>query len=178
MTFPLPKSLVITGMMGVGKSTLGARLADYYGIDFIDSDKEIVQAAQMSIVDIFEKFGEDYFRSGEERVINRIMQRPPPFIMAVGGGAILSPQTKTLLQQEAVTLWIDVDLAVLWKRLKKSKTRPILHSEDPFATLERLYLERRADYQRTDIHVQVVSDEDIAITCDIVIDKIAQYARQ
>ncbi|MCH9852250.1 MAG: shikimate kinase [Alphaproteobacteria bacterium] len=176
MIFPLPKPLVITGMMGVGKSTLGARLADYYGLDFIDSDKEIVQAAQMSIVDIFEKFGEDYFRSGEERVINRIMQRPLPFIMAVGGGAILSPQTKELLQQKAVTLWVDVDLAVLWKRLKKSKTRPILHTEDPLATLEKLYQTRRADYQQTDIHVNVLTDEDIAITCDIVIDKIAQYA--
>ncbi len=114
MTYPLTKPLVLVGIMGTGKTALGTKLAKHYQCEFIDSDREIVLAAQMSINDIFEKFGEAHFRSGERRVIERILQRKDLFILASGGGAILNARTTKLLKKHAITLWLDINIDILW----------------------------------------------------------------
>ncbi len=175
--YPLDKPLILVGMMGVGKSSIGHRLANYYDIDFIDSDREIVDAAQMSINDIFNNFGEYYFRSGEERVISRLLEKDELFIMATGGGAILNPKTAALFEEKTVSVWIDVELSVLWERLKNSKERPILHVKNPFEALEKLNDERKPYYQKANIYVNI-NEENVVKTRDKIIDAVQIFAEK
>lgn len=146
------KPLVLVGMMGAGKTTVGRRVAHRLGRHFFDSDEEIEKAAQMTIPDIFEQRGEDEFRAGETRVIARVL-REPGIVLATGGGAFVNATTRTLVKQEAVSVWLKADLDVLFERVSRRSNRPLLKTENPRATLEKLIADRYPIYAEADVTV-------------------------
>ena len=119
------RSVVLVGMMGAGKSSIGRRLATRLGIPFVDADTEIESAAGMSIPEIFEKHGEPYFRSGEARVIARLLDGEPS-VLATGGGAVMDPRTRGLIAEKGISVWLSADLDVLMKRTKRRSDRPLV----------------------------------------------------
>jgi len=138
--------------MGVGKSSVGRRLAEQLKKDFVDADDEIELAANLSISDIFEKYGEPYFRDGERRVIKRLMSGKPK-VIATGGGAFINPDTRKSILKEAVSIWLDADLDILVERVSRRNHRPLLHGKDPRKILEELGRERNPIYALADIHI-------------------------
>src|ERR1700682_4981919 len=131
------RSIVLIGMMGAGKSSIGRRLAGRLNIPFVDADAEIEEDARMSIADIFEVHGEPYFRAGEARVIARLLEHGPQ-VLATGGGAFMNAQTRANIRDKAVSVWLKADLDVLTRRLRRRNDRPLLKTEDPIATLSKL----------------------------------------
>ena len=119
------RTVALVGLMGAGKSTVGRRLAYALGRQFYDSDDEIEKAAGLSISDIFALHGEAEFRRGEQRVLERLLSEPP-HVLATGGGAYLNPDTRTLLREHAITIWLNADLETLWRRVSKRGHRPLL----------------------------------------------------
>lgn len=152
----IDRPLVLVGLMGVGKSTVGSRLADLIGSDFVDADHEIEEAAQRSIAEIFEEFGEAYFRDGERRVIARLMEEHRG-VIATGGGAFIDPETRALILEKGIAVWIDCAIDTLVERTGRKNTRPLLKTGDPREILTRLYEEREPFYSQAPIHV--MSDE-------------------
>lgn len=146
------RTVVLTGMMGAGKTTIGRRLAPRLGLRFYDADEEIQRAAAMSIADLFAAHGEESFRRGEAQVIARLLAGPP-HVLATGGGAILSPQTRALIKDRAISVWIKADVDTLLKRATRRATRPLLSEGDPRATLSRLLEARTRHYAEADIVV-------------------------
>ncbi|WP_297112201.1 shikimate kinase [uncultured Devosia sp.] len=146
------RPLVLVGMMGAGKTTVGRRLASRLGRQFIDSDEEIERAAQMSIPEIFEQRGEGEFRAGEMRVIARLLKEKD-IVLATGGGAFVNPDTRALVKAEAVSVWLKADLDVLFERVSRRSNRPLLKTADPKGTLEKLIADRYPLYQEADITV-------------------------
>lgn len=144
------RSIVLVGMMGAGKSSVGRRLAARLGLTFVDADTEIEAAAGMSIAEIFAAHGEAYFRSGEARVIARLLEGGPQ-VMATGGGAIMNPDTRALIGVKGVSIWLDADYEVLLRRVKRRTDRPMLKTVDPAETLRRLLDERRPVYALADV---------------------------
>lgn len=145
------RSIVLVGMMGVGKSSVGRRLGVRLGIPFVDADTEIERAAGMSIADIFARHGEADFRSGEARVIARLLDGGPQ-ILATGGGAVMNPDTRAAIKTKGVSIWLSADLDVLLRRISKRKNeRPLLQTADPEATLRRLMEEREPVYAQSDL---------------------------
>jgi shikimate kinase len=144
------RSIVLVGMMGAGKSSVGRRLASRLGLTFVDADTEIEAAAGMSIADIFAAHGEAYFRSGEARVIARLLEGGPQ-VMATGGGAIMNQDTRTLIRAKGVSIWLDADYDVLLRRVKRRTDRPMLKTADPADTLRRLLDERKPIYAQADL---------------------------
>ena len=141
-------------MMGVGKSSIGRRLGARLGLPFIDADTEIEKAAGMSIADIFARHGEGDFRSGEARVIARLLHGGPQ-VLATGGGAVMNPDTRAAIKAQAVSVWLSADFDVLMRRIAKRKNdRPMLQTPDPAATLRGLINEREPVYAQADITVQ------------------------
>ena len=140
------------GMMGVGKSTVGRMLAHKLGVDFIDSDDAIVEAAGMPITEIFDRFGEDYFRDGERRVIARLIDGAPK-VIATGGGAFINTETRALIKQKCTSIWIDADIDMLVSRVSRKNTRPLLIGKDPRQVLTDLAEKRNPIYALSDIHV-------------------------
>jgi len=132
---------VLVGLMGAGKSTVGRRLAAALGHPFIDADAEIEKAAGRSVADIFETYGEEAFRSGERRVIARLLDSSP-VVLATGGGAFMDEETRALVKERAVSIWLRADIDVLMKRVSKRDTRPLLRVEDPRKVMEKLIEER------------------------------------
>ena len=118
------RSIVLVGMMGAGKSSIGRRLATRLGIPFIDADAEIESAAGMTIPEIFDKHGEPYFRAGEARVIARLLDNGPQ-VLATGGGSLMDVQTRTLIEEKGVSIWLKADIDVLLKRTKRRNDRPL-----------------------------------------------------
>ena len=147
------RSIVLVGMMGAGKSSVGRRLAARLGLAFVDADIEIEAAAGMSIADIFAAHGEAYFRSGEARVIARLLEGGPQ-VMATGGGAIMNPDTRALIGVKGVSVWLDADYEVLLRRVKRRTDRPMLKTVDPAETLRRLLDERRPVYGQADLTIR------------------------
>jgi shikimate kinase len=147
------RSIVLIGMMGAGKSSVGRRLASRLGLTFVDADSEIEAAAGMSIADIFAAHGEAYFRSGEARVIARLLEGGPQ-VMATGGGAIMNPNTRTLIRAKGVSIWLDAEYEVLLRRVKRRTDRPMLKTADPADTLRRLLDERRPVYANADLTIR------------------------
>src|ERR671913_1059544 len=131
--------------MGVGKSTVGRRLAKRLGLPFVDSDSAIEDAAGYSAAEVFERFGEQDFRDGERRLVARLIDGEV-CIIATGGGAYVDPRTRELLNERAITVWLDAPVEVLVDRTARRDTRPLLRNEDPKGTLERLSDERRPSY--------------------------------
>lgn len=148
-----PKTLVMVGMMGAGKTQIGRRLAKHFGLNFVDADEEIETAAGCSIEDLFEQHGEKAFRDGEERVIARLLN-DPVHVLATGGGAFMSAKTREEIRKHGLSIWLKADIEVLWKRVSKRSHRPLLKTEDPRGTLARLIKERYDTYAQADITVE------------------------
>lgn len=146
------RSIVLVGMMGAGKSTIGRRLSARLRLPFLDADFEIEAAAGMSIPDIFEAHGEPHFRDGEARVIARLLDNGPA-VLATGGGAFLREETRNRIHAKAVSIWLKADADVIMKRVKRRADRPLLQTADPAATVERLIREREPVYQYADLTV-------------------------
>lgn len=162
------RSIVLVGMMGVGKSSVGRRLGARLAIPFVDADSEIEKAAGMAIADIFARHGEADFRNGEARVIARLLEGGPQ-VMATGGGAVMNPDTRAAIKAKGVSVWLKADFDVLLRRISKRKNeRPLLQTGDPAATLRALLAEREPTYALSDIavHSRDVSHE--AVVADIV----------
>src|SRR6266446_1731987 len=147
------RSIVLVGMMGSGKSSIGRRVALRLGIPFVDADAEIEQAAGMSISDIFAVRGEAEFRTGEARVIARLLDGGPQ-VLATGGGAFINPDTRTAIAAKGISIWLKAEFEVLMKRIRRRQDRPLLRTEDPAATLRKLMEERDPIYASADLTVQ------------------------
>jgi shikimate kinase len=148
------RSIVLVGMMGVGKSSIGRRLAARLGVPFVDADSEIEKAAGMNIADIFARHGEAYFRSGEARVIARLLDGGPQ-VLATGGGAVMNADTRAAIKAKGVSIWLSAELDVLMRRINKRKNdRPMLQTADPAATLRELLVAREPAYAQADLTVQ------------------------
>ena len=153
---PLPAyagpPIVLVGLMGAGKSTVGRRLGARLGLPFVDADSEIETAAGMSIADIFERFGEAHFRDGERRVISRLIDGSQK-VIATGGGAFINEHTRALILDQATAIWLDADAAVLAERVKRRDTRPLLRGKDPHGVLTELARVRNPIYALAPIRV-------------------------
>lgn len=149
------RTIALVGLMGAGKSTVGRRLAETLGREFCDSDDEIEKAAGLSIADIFTLHGEAEFRRGEKRVLERLLANPP-HILATGGGAYLDEGTRTLMRQQAITIWLNADLETLWQRVNKRNHRPLLQNPDARGVLTRLLKERTPVYSKADLVINSV----------------------
>lgn len=146
------RSLVLVGMMGVGKSTVGRRLALRLGLPFVDADDAIVEAAGLTIQEIFDRYGEPYFRDGERRVIARLIDGPPK-VIATGGGAFVQPETRALILERATAIWLDADLDILVERVSRKEGRPLLKDRDPRTVLSELAAARNPFYAMAPVHV-------------------------
>jgi shikimate kinase len=146
------RSVVLVGMMGAGKSTIGRRLAGRLRLPFLDADIEIEAAAGMSIPDIFETHGEPHFRDGEARVIARLLDNGPA-VIATGGGAFMREETRIRIRDKAVSIWLKADADTILKRVKRRADRPLLQTEDPAATVSRLLEAREPVYQGADLTI-------------------------
>jgi len=149
----LDRCIVLVGLMGAGKSTVGRRLARRLGLPFIDSDEEIEKAADRTIPEIFDRFGEASFRDGERRVIARLLGGPRK-VIATGGGAFMDERTRTLILERCVAVWLDADIATLAERVSRRDTRPLLREGDPVPVLARLAEARRPFYAQAHIHIR------------------------
>jgi len=162
------RSVVLVGMMGVGKSSIGRRLDAQLGIGFVDADSEIEKAAGMSIPDIFARHGEANFRSGEARVIARLLDTGPQ-VLATGGGAVMHEGTRALIKSKGVSVWLSAEFDVLMRRISKRKNdRPMLQTADPAQTLRQLLQERDPVYALADLSVQSREGPHDAIVNEIV----------
>jgi shikimate kinase len=162
------RSIVLVGMMGVGKSSIGRRLAARLAIPFVDADTEIEKAAGMSVPDIFARHGEADFRSGEARVIARLLDGGPQ-VLATGGGAVMNPDTRAAIKAKGVSIWLNAEFDVLMRRIAKRKEdRPMLQTADPAATLRELLAVREPVYAQADIAVQSREGPHEAIVAEIM----------
>ena len=162
------RSIVLVGIMGVGKSSVGRRLAARLSIPFVDADTEIENAAKMTIPEIFARHGEAYFRSGEARVIARLLESGPQ-VLATGGGAFMNEETRSLIKAKGVSIWLNAEFDVLLRRTSKRKSdRPLLQTEDPAQTLQALLAEREPTYALADLTVQSREVPHEAIVADVM----------
>jgi shikimate kinase len=160
------RSLVLVGMMGAGKSTIGRRLAARLRLPFLDADSEIEAAADMSIPEIFDRHGESHFRDGEARVIARLLEGGPA-VLATGGGAFMREETRKRIGDKAVSIWLKVDADIIMRRVRRRADRPLLQTSDPEATVGRLIEEREPIYRLADLTIwsRDVPHEKIADEC-------------
>jgi shikimate kinase len=149
----LDKCIVLVGLMGVGKSTVGRRLARRLGLPFVDSDEEIEKAAGCSVAEIFERFGEAGFRDGERRVIARLIDGNPK-IIATGGGAFIDERTRALILETCIAVWLDAQVETLAERVSRRDHRPLLRGKDPLPLLQELAEARNPIYEQAHIHVR------------------------
>ncbi len=153
ITARLDKPIVVIGLMGVGKTRLGRTLADTLSLPFYDSDDAIEEAAGMRIPDIFEKFGEPYFRDGEHRVIKRLLEGENR-VLATGGGAIMTPETADLIWGNTVSIWVQASLQTMISRTSKNSNRPLLNQGNPEEILKALVEARYPTYEKADIMIE------------------------
>jgi shikimate kinase len=147
------RSIVLVGLMGCGKSSVGRRLAARLGLGFVDADEEIERVAAKSIVEIFADHGEAYFRDGERRVIARLLSSGSQ-VLATGGGAFINPETRAKIRERGISVWLRADLPVLMRRVSKRDSRPLLRTGDPEATMRDLIDKRYPIYAEADITVE------------------------
>jgi shikimate kinase len=147
------RALVLVGLMGAGKTSVGRRLADKLGLPFVDADHEITLAAGKSIPEIFADHGEEYFREGERRVIARLLENGPQ-VLATGGGAYMNSETRERIRDHGIAIWLKADLDLLLKRVAKRNDRPLLQQDDPAKILQRLIDTRYPVYALSDVTVQ------------------------
>lgn len=166
--YDLKKSIVMVGMMGAGKTAVGQALADRLGVPFLDSDEEIVKAANMSIAEIFERDGEAFFRDRESEVIARLLDTEKA-VLSTGGGAFLADRNREMITERGVSVWLKADLELLWNRVKHRDTRPLLRTADPKATLTEIYNARVPTYALADLPVEAHPDYAISDMADAVV---------
>ncbi|MEM1316876.1 MAG: shikimate kinase [Pseudomonadota bacterium] len=174
------RSIVLVGIMGVGKSTIGKRLSQYLDIPFVDADKEIEKAAGMSVQDIFDQFGEEAFRTGEQKVIKRLMGEGQK-ILATGGGAFMNENIRQDIEEGGVSVWLNADIDILMKRVQRRADRPLLKTEDPEATMRALLDERNPVYALADVKIEsrTVSRDVIAgEVVDLLAEKLPDIAEE
>lgn len=174
------RSIVLVGIMGVGKSTIGKRLSQYLDIEFVDADKEIEKAAGMSVQDIFDQFGEEAFRTGEQKVIKRLMGEGQK-ILATGGGAFMNENIRKDIEDGGVSVWLNADIDILMKRVQRRADRPLLKTEDPEATMRALLEERNPIYALADVKIEsrTVSRDVIAgEVVDLLADQLPDIAEK
>lgn len=147
------RTIALVGLMGVGKSSVGRRLASALDLPFRDADAEVEAAAGRSISDIFEELGEAAFREGERRVITRLLDQPP-HVLATGGGAFMNDQTRELIKSKAISVWLKADLEVLARRVSRKDTRPLLAGKDPLEVLKAQAEQRYPVYGQADLVIE------------------------
>lgn len=165
------RSIVLVGMMGAGKSSVGRKLAGKLALGFVDADTEIEAAAGMSIPDIFETRGEAEFRTGEARVIARLLEAGPQ-VLATGGGAFMNPDTRAAIRAKGVSVWLRAEFDVLMKRIKRRSDRPMLKTDDPAATLHKLIEQRYPVYAEADI---TIDSRDVLH--EVIVDEVLEALR-
>ena len=170
------RPVVLVGLMGAGKTTVGRRLSERLGLPFVDADHEIEQAAGKSIAEIFADHGEPYFRDGERKVIARLLEGEPT-VLATGGGAYMNPETRNNIRKRGVAVWLRADLALLMKRVKKRNDRPLLKGSDPEAVMKALIAQRYPIYAEADITVDS-RDSAHSVMVNDVIKALAHWPEQ
>jgi shikimate kinase len=146
------RNLILVGLMGAGKSSVGRIVAAHLGIPFVDSDAEIERVSRMSITELFAAYGEEEFRALETRVMKRLLKNGPR-VVSTGGGAFINDRTRRHIKKGGVSVWLKADLDVLWERVNKRDTRPLLKTENPRQTLEKLMNARYPVYALADLTV-------------------------
>jgi shikimate kinase len=167
------RTIALVGLMGVGKSSVGRRLASALELPFRDADAEVEAAAGRSISDIFAELGEAAFREGERRVIARLLEQPP-HVLATGGGAFMNEQTRALIKSKAISVWLKADLDVLARRVGRKDTRPLLAGKDPIEVLTAQAEARYPAYAQADVTVET-GDAAHHVTVDQVIRALSAY---
>ena len=168
----LKKTVVMVGMMGAGKTAVGTALARLLGVPFLDSDEEIVRAADRSISEIFERDGEPFFRARETEVLARLL-RASPSVLSTGGGAFLSDRNRALIDASGVSVWLRVDLDLLWQRVRHKTNRPLLRTANPRETLRALYEARVPFYRLADLAVDSAVELPVEAMAQRVADALA-----
>jgi shikimate kinase len=167
------RTIALVGLMGVGKSSVGRRLANALDLPFRDADSEVETAAGRSISEIFADLGEPAFREGERRVIARLLDQPP-HVLATGGGAFMSSETRDLIKSQAISVWLKADLEVLARRVGRKDTRPLLKDKDPFEVLTQLAEVRYPTYAEADVVVET-GDTPHHVTVEQIIRALTAY---
>jgi len=170
------RTIALVGLMGVGKSSVGRRLASALSLPFRDADVEVETAAGRSIPDIFAELGEPAFREGERRVIARLLDQPP-HILATGGGAFVNDETRSLIKAKAVSVWLKADLDVLARRVARKDNRPLLTGKDPLDVLKAQAEARYPSYAEADVTVET-GDSAHHVTVDQVIRALSAYLEE
>ncbi|MFN3513174.1 MAG: shikimate kinase [Phenylobacterium sp.] len=170
------RTIALVGLMGVGKSSVGRRLANALGLPFRDADAEVEAAAGRSIPDIFADLGEPAFREGERRVIARLLE-DPPHVLATGGGAFMNAETRKLIKDKALSVWLKTDLEVLARRVSRKDTRPLLVGKDPMAVLQEQAAARYPAYGEADVTVET-GDVAHHVTVDQVIRALSDHLQE
>ncbi len=165
------KPLVLVGMMGVGKTSVGTKLAEMLGIGHVDSDVEIEKAANRTIPEIFSEFGEAYFREGETRVLERLLKAPRQ-VISTGGGAFIQEKIRDMIAVHGISIWLNADPALLWQRVRLKSGRPLLDQPDAEEILYRLNRDRAPFYSKADIRIDVTPEMDQASVAAVILQKI------
>ncbi|WP_405041371.1 shikimate kinase [Parvibaculum sp.] len=169
------RSIVLVGLMGAGKTTVGRRLAQKLGLPFVDTDAEIERAAGETIPEIFERHGEAAFRDGERRVISRLLENGPQ-VLATGGGAFMDDTTRAKIAARGISVWLRADLDVLMRRVARRSNRPLLKQDDPRRVMERLIAERHPVYAEADITIDSLEGPHEAVVDDVLA-RIEEYRK-
>lgn len=167
--YDLKRPIVLVGMMGAGKTAIGRSLSGVLGVPFLDSDLEIVEAAQASIAEIFERDGEAFFREREAEVIARLLSSGP-CVLSTGGGAFLAERNRISIAEYGTSVWLDATLELLWERVRHKDTRPLLRTSDPKSTLEQIFGQRTPIYEKAQLRIQVQESASIEETTMQVVD--------
>ncbi len=171
------RTLVLVGLMGAGKSTIGRGLAAALGLSFRDADEEIERAARRTVAEIFAERGEQEFRDGERRVIARLITREPPHVLAAGGGAFMAAETRALVRQAALSVWLKADIEVMARRVGRRNTRPLLHGRDALEVLTGLAEQRYAHYGEAHVTVET-GDANVGVSVAAVIEALNAHLAQ
>ncbi len=172
----LRRSVVLIGMMGVGKTVVGRRLADRLGIEFRDSDRIVEEKAGRNVSEIFETDGEEKFRQVERNTILDVLSGGP-CVLATGGGAVMNPETREAIKTKSVSVWLKLEVCNILKRLEKTEDRPLLKKGDPEKILTGLMAVREPFYAEADIHVES-HDGKASETADLVINSLYRYLKK
>ncbi|MFK4820366.1 MULTISPECIES: shikimate kinase [Ochrobactrum] len=167
------KVVVLVGLMGAGKSTVGRKVATMLGLPFRDADNEIESAARMTVPELFEAYGEAEFRDLERRVILRLLE-DGPMVLATGGGAYMNAETREAIAANGVSVWLNAELDVLMDRVSRRQNRPLLRNDDPRGVMQRLMNERYPVYALADLHVMTRDDKKEVIAGELI-DVLAEY---
>ncbi len=171
---PFNKTIALVGLSGVGKSSVGRRLASALGMPFRDADTEVEAAAGRPIAEIFAQYGEAAFRDGERRVIARLLSEAP-HVLATGGGAFMHPETRRLIKEQSISVWLKADIEVLARRVGRKENRPLLTGKDPLSVLTAQAAERYPVYAEADITVET-GDTPHQVAVDTILKALSERA--